>query len=90
MGGGGGASQGKWCFQAPETQFFQNGLQSGVSFFLKRRLFVSAIVFHSLYRFRVEGQKRLAYATCVRVFFRKRRKNLRCQNFWIRVDMNEA
>ena len=97
-GGGGGGSQGKWCFQAPETQFFQNGLQSGVFFFLNVGLSFSygrtkteafqndhsihviqrkvrdAIVFHSLYRFRVEGQKRLAYATCVRVFFRKRRK----------------
>ena len=31
-GGVGGASQGKWCFQAPETQFLQNGLQSGVFF----------------------------------------------------------
>ena len=37
--GGGGGSQGKWCFQAPEIQFFQNGLQSGF-FFLKRRLIV--------------------------------------------------
>ena len=32
-GGEGGGSQGKWCFQAPEIQFFQNGLQSGVFFF---------------------------------------------------------
>ena len=31
--GGEGGSQGKWCFQAPEIQFFQNGLQSGVFFF---------------------------------------------------------
>ena len=31
--GGGGESQGKCCFQAPEIQFFQNGLQSGVFFF---------------------------------------------------------
>ena len=29
---GGGGSQGKWCFQAPEIQFFQNGLQSGFFF----------------------------------------------------------
>ena len=33
VGRGGGGSQGKWCFQAPEIQFFQNGLQSGVLFF---------------------------------------------------------
>ena len=40
LGGGGESSQGKWCFQAPETQFFQNGLQSGVCFFFKSRLIV--------------------------------------------------
>ena len=33
VGRGGGESQGKCCFQAPEIQFFQNGLQSGVFFF---------------------------------------------------------
>ena len=31
-GGGGGASRGRGGFQAPETQFLQNGLQSGVFF----------------------------------------------------------
>ena len=32
--------------------------------------------------FRVAGQKRLAYATCVRVFFRKRRKNSPLSNIF--------
>ena len=53
-----------------KTEAFQNDHSMHV---LQRKV-RDAIVFHSLYRFRVEGQKRLAYATCVRVFFRKRRK----------------
>ena len=103
--GGGGESQGKCCFQAPEIQFFQNGLQSGV-FFLKRRLIVFVWTdenggfpkrsFHTCHTakgkgcysisfaisFRVAGQKRLAYATCVRLFFRKRRKNSPLSNIF--------
>ena len=56
LGGGGvGGSQGKWCFQAPETQFFQNGLQSGVFFFFKT----------SAYRFRMDGRKRRLSKTII-------------------------
>ena len=70
-----------------KTEAFQNDHSMHV---LQRKV-RDAIVFHSLYRFRVEGQKRLAYATCVRVFFFENgEKYLRCQKFWIRVDMNEA
>ena len=36
----------------------------------------------SVLSFRVAGQKRLAYATCVRVFFRKRRKNSPLSNIF--------
>ena len=52
-----------------KTEAFQNDH----SIHVIQRKVRDATVFHSLYRFRVEGQKRLAYATCVRVFFRKRR-----------------
>ena len=52
--GGGGGSQGKWCFQAPEIQFFQNGLQSGFFFFET-----------SAYRFPVDGRKRRLSKTII-------------------------
>ena len=53
--GGKGGSQGKWCFQAPEIQFFQNGLQSGVFFFFETWA----------YRFRVDGRKRRLSKTII-------------------------
>lgn len=66
------------------------------SFFLKRRLIVfvrkvrDAIVFHSLYPFRVEGQKRGIRYMCTRIFSKTEKKIPVFKTIKIHVNMAEA
>ena len=72
--------QGKRCCQA-ETQSFKNGLLSGDFFKTPAYVFVrkvrDAIVFHSLYPFRVQGQKRGIRYMSTRIFSKTEKKNIR-------------
>ena len=73
--------QGKRCFQT-ETQSFKNGLLSGdflktpaYRFFLRKVR--DPIVLHSLYPFRVQGQKRGIRYMSTRIFSKTEKKNIR-------------